>query len=449
MQVNVFNGTNQFEFFLKSIVMKFRFCMFVIIIISFSELNAQSFKPISIGDSLPDFSIQKILRWKNKDMRSSDFNDRLLIIDFWATHCGSCIEAMPHLQSLQKHYRDKVMILPVTDQSKSHITTFMNENSYFKKVNLPSVVEDKIFHQLFPHRSIPHEIWVYKGKVIGISLGSYIDKSHIDNVLDGKPLKLPLKYDFYDFDSKEPLFKVDIAQISLKETNIYSAISGFKQCVNSDGVFAGTNIIKDTSIGKARFYFINESVFTLYRILFLKIIGEEKKLFRQLSPNSVIWEVGDRSKYRYIPELGIKYDWTISNAICYESLLIDTGKNIDLYNKIISDLNKILGLYVRWEKRREKVYVARNGNNVVSNNNFLNSEKSFVTVNELIRLWNSVEDRPYLIDETVGLEEKAINFEEADAKDISIMKAKLKFIGIQLTVEDRMIDRLVFTEVKR
>lgn len=429
--------------------MKSKPYIFILVIAIMNQLNAQTFKSMSVGDSLPDFKVSKILRWNKENVRTSDFNDRLLIIDIWATHCGSCVEAMSHLQSLQKYYGEKIMILPVTYQAAGEVSAFMQNNRYFRDISLPSVVEDKIFSQLFPHRSIAHEIWVYKGKIIGITLSSYVDKVHIDDVLAGRKANLPLKYDFYEFDPGKLLFNIGTAQIGRENIETtYTFISGFKQRVNSDGVFAGSDLTRDKDMKTIRFYYINESIFYLYQILFNKISEEERGTPILLPLNNVSWEVADRSKYRYQPELGIKYDWTASNAICFESVQLDTGQsNIEVYRRIIGDLNRMLGLNVHWEKRKQKVYIARNRKKSGTIKYIVDEKRPFIFVWELLSLWNHIEDRPYLVDETVGLRDKKINFDDGEEKNISVMKDKLDLCGIELTQEDRVIENLVFSEV--
>ena len=118
-----------------------------------------------VGDTLPNFQIKKIINWKKTSANTAEFKDQLLIIDFWATSCGSCIEAFPHMEELQKKYGNKITIFPVTYQPEKQIKEFWKNNRYTKNLSLPSVVEDSTFRTYFKNKGIPHEAFIYKGKV--------------------------------------------------------------------------------------------------------------------------------------------------------------------------------------------------------------------------------------------------------------------------------------------
>lgn len=63
---------------------------------------------LKIGDRVPEIIISKIIGDSKPDAKISDFKDKLLILDFWDTFCGSCIEALPKLDSLQQKFGNKI-----------------------------------------------------------------------------------------------------------------------------------------------------------------------------------------------------------------------------------------------------------------------------------------------------------------------------------------------------
>lgn len=72
--------------------------------------NAQNAVTLNIGDKVPEFKFAKWL----KGEKVSDFTgDRLYVLEFWATWCGPCIAAMPHLTKLQEEYKDKATFIGV------------------------------------------------------------------------------------------------------------------------------------------------------------------------------------------------------------------------------------------------------------------------------------------------------------------------------------------------
>ena len=60
--------------------------------------NAQSFQ------EAPDFTLSDIY---GNSLRLSDFEGKVILIDFWATWCPFCRESIPLLSSLYSDYKDK------------------------------------------------------------------------------------------------------------------------------------------------------------------------------------------------------------------------------------------------------------------------------------------------------------------------------------------------------
>jgi thiol-disulfide isomerase/thioredoxin len=52
-----------------------------------------------VGHEAPDFEIKKALRLAAA--RLGDLRGQVVLLDFWATWCGPCMAALPHLQALQ------------------------------------------------------------------------------------------------------------------------------------------------------------------------------------------------------------------------------------------------------------------------------------------------------------------------------------------------------------
>jgi thiol-disulfide isomerase/thioredoxin len=48
-----------------------------------------------------------------------------IILEMWATWCGSCIAAIPHLNELAKKFHDSVVFISVTDEDSSAVGLFL------------------------------------------------------------------------------------------------------------------------------------------------------------------------------------------------------------------------------------------------------------------------------------------------------------------------------------
>jgi cytochrome c biogenesis protein CcmG/thiol:disulfide interchange protein DsbE len=63
-----------------------------------AAVKKPAFKPA------PDFSLKDI---SGLEKKLSDFKDKVLIIDFWATWCPPCRAEIPHFIDLYNQYKDK------------------------------------------------------------------------------------------------------------------------------------------------------------------------------------------------------------------------------------------------------------------------------------------------------------------------------------------------------
>lgn len=58
----------------------------------------------------PEF---QIAQWVNSE---AHVNDRVVVIDFWATWCGPCVAAIPHMNELADEYRADVVCIGISDE---------------------------------------------------------------------------------------------------------------------------------------------------------------------------------------------------------------------------------------------------------------------------------------------------------------------------------------------
>jgi thiol-disulfide isomerase/thioredoxin len=63
----------------------------------------------------------------------------VVLIEFWATWCGPCIQSIPHLNELQKQYADQgFKIVSFADQNRQWIEAFMKRTPIVYAIGLES-----------------------------------------------------------------------------------------------------------------------------------------------------------------------------------------------------------------------------------------------------------------------------------------------------------------------
>lgn len=91
---------------------------------------------LHIGDVAPAIKYSK---WIKGEPLTSFNSNKIYVLEFWATWCGPCRAAMPHLTKLQKQYEGKILIIGVDiweDEKKGEpYETFLPKVEEFVKQN--------------------------------------------------------------------------------------------------------------------------------------------------------------------------------------------------------------------------------------------------------------------------------------------------------------------------
>ena len=148
---------------------------------------------VKFGEQAPKINITN---WIANAPEDKSLEGKFIILEFWATWCAGCIEAVPHLNELRSQYDPKeVLFLSMTDESPEKIERIL------KRINFETAVvndESEITHNGYGEdgkklRAIPKTILIdNKGIVQWIGVPTLLSKEVLDLFIQGKPIP-PIK----------------------------------------------------------------------------------------------------------------------------------------------------------------------------------------------------------------------------------------------------------------
>lgn len=299
-----------------------------------------------IGQTVEDLPIGILLNGKQGKKLSSYKRD-LIVLDFMTSTCTNCLASIPKIKKLQESYSGQLKIIPVAYESGQIMTEALKRSGNFDNLSLDFVVNDTVFNRLFPHRTVPHLVWLYKGKVAAVTYGEYLNQKVIEELLGNKTIDLPIKNDYLEFDYTIPLLPR-----YTDSTRSYSGIMGYLE--DADTKF-GVQV--DSLDGTIRDYAVNVTALPFYFYCYGKI---HKIPF--MKPSRIKLIVGDKDRFIHNQEVELfEEDWKIKNSISYERTSRLTDKPASRMAAIIEDLDNWYNVRTSFVKQKIPVWVIKEG----------------------------------------------------------------------------------------
>ncbi|MBL8730772.1 MAG: redoxin domain-containing protein [Planctomycetes bacterium] len=131
---------------------------------------------LAAGAAAPDFAMEDV---DGKPITLQDFAGKVVVLDFWATWCGPCKAAMPHVEEVAKHFADQgvVVVASCTSDERANFVDWVRAN----RRQLPHVVfafdplgrdENRASRKLYGVSGIPQQFVIGKdGKIAALVTG--------------------------------------------------------------------------------------------------------------------------------------------------------------------------------------------------------------------------------------------------------------------------------------
>ncbi len=310
-----------------------------------SAKAANTFKPtpLAIGDKIPDELWNLPLQVVNhpqgkKTITLSEYKDKLIILDFWATYCSPCIKNFPKLHALQNEFGDKIKVLAVTQEDTDKITRFFKTGAGKGHTYVNSVINDSFLSEYFPFIGVPHIVWINPaGKLLNTTRADEVTHANIKAVVDNENTQMVTKK---LIDPNTPLFlsKYLIDGLQIQAFSIFTKgeYSGLP----------GGNVFRRTKDGKVYGRQItNTSMMNIYHATVDELFNRNGE---QFSTSRMIVEVKKPAFLSLIKKDNGEYEK--SNQYNYE-MIVPEDKADSLFYYMLQDLNRYSDYNGTIEKR--------------------------------------------------------------------------------------------------
>lgn len=120
--------------------------------------TGRAFAQPGIGDLSPELGLEALLNApEGSEATLEGLRGKIVVLEFWATWCGPCVGAIPHLNELYAEHRDKgVVFISVTDEDRETVERFQETEPAID--NWIGLDTDRSLHDAFAIRGIPTTI---------------------------------------------------------------------------------------------------------------------------------------------------------------------------------------------------------------------------------------------------------------------------------------------------
>ncbi|WP_187296336.1 TlpA family protein disulfide reductase [Tepidibacter mesophilus] len=141
------------------------------------NIDEQS-QELAVGKIAPSFTIKNL---NGEDVSLSDYEGKIVIINFWATWCGYCDKEMPDLQRIYKENEDLVVLAVDVKESKDQVQSYIDNGNYDFPVLLDENGETAITYLV---SAFPTSYFVDKNGILLGAVQGMMTYDKMNNILE-------------------------------------------------------------------------------------------------------------------------------------------------------------------------------------------------------------------------------------------------------------------------
>jgi uncharacterized protein (TIGR03435 family) len=150
---------------------------------------AQSVGP-KVGDAPPLLHATELLQAPpDAKFDAESLRGKVVVLEFWATWCGPCVAAIPHLNGLSDKFAGQpVQFIAITAEDQATVESFLKKRPMKAWIALDT---DRAMNKAYDISSIPHTVVLDRdGKIAAITYPTTLTAQYISDLIAGKKISM-------------------------------------------------------------------------------------------------------------------------------------------------------------------------------------------------------------------------------------------------------------------